>query len=201
MVPPGIPAATKRLLLARDGFHCRFCGIPLVPGHVREKLRAAYPEALRWGSRNREKHAALQAMEINFDHVLPRSKGGSRQPDNLVIACAPCNCGRSELTLAQAGLLDPRLREPLQSDWNGLERLLSIWGDTGVENAFSCWTTRTRSPGPAFPHLLPPPTPKMGCSGLFHGVSGPCSTPFNPLNFNQIRRQGNPSKLIMSPLL
>ena len=49
-------------LLARDGFHCRFCGIPLIRAEVRALIRAEYPGALRWGTRNAEQHAGFQAM-------------------------------------------------------------------------------------------------------------------------------------------
>ncbi|MGA8172952.1 MAG: hypothetical protein WB816_19275 [Methylocystis sp.] len=54
--------AEKRLLLARDGFHCRFCGIPLVRAEMRTLIRKTYPEVLRWGSRNAEQHAGFQAL-------------------------------------------------------------------------------------------------------------------------------------------
>lgn len=30
----------------------------------------------------------------SFEHVVPRSKGGSNHRDNLVIACEPCNVDR-----------------------------------------------------------------------------------------------------------
>lgn len=28
---------------------------------------------------------------VHVDHVIPRSQGGSNDPDNLAIACAACN--------------------------------------------------------------------------------------------------------------
>lgn len=121
-VKRGITLATERELIRRDGYVCRFCGIPLVRGNTRERVRQAYPDALRWGGSNPSKHSAFQAMELHFDHVLPRSRGGSREPENMVIACAPCNCGRMELSLEQVGLRDPRLRTPGRSPWDGLER-------------------------------------------------------------------------------
>lgn len=34
-----------------------------------------------------------------IDHVIPRAKGGSNQPDNCVMACDACNSMRNELDL------------------------------------------------------------------------------------------------------
>lgn len=111
-------------LIRRDGFHCRFCGIPVVRSETRALIRKEYPEALRWGDHNRnaDQHSAFQAMGLTYDHVLPYSRGGTSELDNMVIACQPCNCGRTELTLQEVGLADPRTHEPVRSMWDGLER-------------------------------------------------------------------------------
>lgn len=133
--PPYVPKAERtakrmpgkaqlRELLQRDGFHCRFCGIPVVRSGTRSLIRKVYPAALRWGDHNRnaEQHAGLQAMWLTYDHILPYSRGGTSDLDNMVVACQPCNCGRTELTLQEVGLQDPRQREPIQTLWDGLER-------------------------------------------------------------------------------
>lgn len=112
----------KAALIARDGRHCRFCGTPLIRAEVRKALHRAYPEAARWGDRNADQHAGLQAMWLQFDHLLPHARGGTNDPGNMLVTCAPCNFGRSDLTLDEAGLADPRERSPLSSTWDGLER-------------------------------------------------------------------------------
>ncbi len=117
---PGI--AVLRQLIEREGFHCRFCGIPVIRAEVRKRIRAAYPEALRWGDRNVEQHAGFQALWLTYDHVVPPARGGTNDPENVVVACQPCNCGRTNLTLEEARLLDPLEREPVRSEWDGLER-------------------------------------------------------------------------------
>lgn len=120
---PRMPSrALKAALIARDGYHCRFCGIPLVRHEVRRRISRAYPEAACWGRTNPSQHAALQAMWLQYDHILPHSRGGTTDLDNLVITCAPCNFGRTEKTLEEVGLADPRLRAPVLSTWDGLER-------------------------------------------------------------------------------
>jgi 5-methylcytosine-specific restriction endonuclease McrA len=112
----------KRRLFERDGFHCRFCGIPVIRREVRERIRRVYPDALPWGRTNVTQHAAFQAMWAQYDHLLPHARGGNNDLNNVVITCAPCNFARMNSTLEEIGLLDPRTREPLRSNWDGLER-------------------------------------------------------------------------------
>lgn len=112
----------KEAILARDGYHCRFCGIPVARAETRLAMHRSYPESLPWGSRNVEQHAGFQAIWLQYDHLVPHARGGTNEHENIVIACAPCNNGRSNLTLEEAGLADPRLRTPLRTRWDGLER-------------------------------------------------------------------------------
>lgn len=53
------------LVLQRDGFTCRYCG-----------------------------HAAPD-VQLEVDHIIPRSKGGGDEPSNLVTACRDCNQGKA----------------------------------------------------------------------------------------------------------
>lgn len=115
----------KKFLIDRDGFHCRFCSIPLIRIETRNALRSAYPDVLNWGSRNVDQHAAFQAMHLQFDHLLPHARGGDNSLENLIVTCAPCNNGRSNLTLEEVGLEDPHTRPKVQSLWDGLERFNS----------------------------------------------------------------------------
>lgn len=112
----------KQALHARDGYHCRFCGIPVIRKETRRRIAAAYPNEAMWGRKNIDQHSALQAMWAQYDHVLPHSRGGTNDLGNMVLTCAPCNFGRMEFTLGEVGLADPRNREPVRSSWDGLER-------------------------------------------------------------------------------
>lgn len=65
---------SKRLrfeILKRDGFMCRYCG--------------AEPES----------------AVLHVDHVIPESKGGTDDPDNLVAACRDCNLGKAASPLGE----------------------------------------------------------------------------------------------------
>jgi 5-methylcytosine-specific restriction endonuclease McrA len=114
--------AQKAELLARDGYHCRFCGIPVIRGEIRKQIRAVFPEALPWGAANIEQHAAFQAMWVQYDHLVPHASSGTNDIENIVITCGPCNFGRMHYSLEEVGLVDPRTREPVRSSWNGLEQ-------------------------------------------------------------------------------
>ena len=128
---PGIPAAVQRKVLERDGYFCRFCGIPVIWQKAQKAMRDAYPDSVRWGARNVDKHTAFQAMDLDFDHIVPRSRGGRNSAENLVVSCAPCNCGRGNWTLEEVGVMDPRsaptdacATPPALSQWDGLTRIL-----------------------------------------------------------------------------
>jgi 5-methylcytosine-specific restriction endonuclease McrA len=131
--PPSIPkeqrsaergpnSALKRALILRDGYHCRFCGMPVIRKEVRERIRKVYPDALRWGATNAQQHAAFQVMCTNYDHIVPHARGGSSDLTNMVITCAACNYGRRDYTLHEVGILDPNDIELVCSTWDGLER-------------------------------------------------------------------------------
>ena len=124
---PRMPtAATRSNVIARDGHHCRFCGVPVIDPAIRRRLVGLFPETVRWGSTNASQHAAFQCMWLQFDHLLPNSRGGDSSVGNIVIACAACNFGRMEATLEEARLQNPLLFDPPKiwedyNGWNGLE--------------------------------------------------------------------------------
>ena len=115
-------ASQKKELHERDGYHCRFCGMPVIRAETRKLLHKIYPTSVPWGNTNESQHAAFQCMWAQYDHVVPHSSGGANELDNLVITCAACNFGKMEYTLEELGLLDPRDFEPIKSQWDGLER-------------------------------------------------------------------------------
>jgi hypothetical protein len=108
----------------RDGFHCRFCGLPVVRPQIRRDISSIYPDVVPWGKTNTSQHAAFQAMWAQYDHVVPHSHGGTNDLDNLVVTCAACNFGKMSYTLQELDLIDPRLYPPIESQWDGLERFL-----------------------------------------------------------------------------
>jgi len=115
----------KTILHARDGFHCRFCGIPVIRKEVRDFFNKKYPELSIWGSKNIEQHAAFQLMWLQYDHILPHARGGNNDIENIVITCAPCNYARGDYLVEEVGLENPFNHEPVKSLWDGLERILN----------------------------------------------------------------------------
>ncbi|CCB67457.1 HNH endonuclease [Hyphomicrobium sp. MC1] len=117
---------TLRAIVSRDGHRCRFCGIPVIRAEVRNHLRKLLPEAVRWGRSNTSQHAAFQAMWLQYDHIVPHARGGDNSMGNVIVTCAPCNYARMDYTLDEVGLENPLSREPQRSEWDGLERVLSV---------------------------------------------------------------------------
>lgn len=48
--------------------------------------------------------------KLTFDHVLPRSRGGITEWNNIVACCYPCNFRKADRTPQEAGM--PLLRDP-----------------------------------------------------------------------------------------
>lgn len=114
-----------RDLHIRDGFHCRYCTLPVIRSEIRKKIIAAYPKSISWGKTNQTQHAGFQAMWAQYDHVIPHSHGGTNELDNLVVSCSACNYGKMSYTIQELNLSDPRLFPPHKSNWDGLERFTS----------------------------------------------------------------------------
>ncbi|MGI1999124.1 HNH endonuclease [Shewanella frigidimarina] len=114
----------KKQLRARDGFHCRFCGIPVIRSEIRAYFHKIYPDAVPWGKTNITQHAGFQCLWLQYDHVTPHSAGGENALENLIITCGPCNFGKVNYSLGELRLIDPRDFHPIISSWDGLERAL-----------------------------------------------------------------------------
>ena len=61
--------------------------------------------------------------ELTFDHVIPRSSGGTTRWDNVVAACSPCNLRKGSKSLGRAGLhLRRKPRQPTAPELQNLGR-------------------------------------------------------------------------------
>ncbi len=73
-IPHQTRALSRKNILMRDRYTCQFCG------------------------------RALPAGELTLDHVIPRSKGGHTDWDNLVACCHKCNTFKGNRSPEDAGL-------------------------------------------------------------------------------------------------
>lgn len=125
-LPQRMPSSADRAaLIKRYGRNCCFCGIPVIRAEVRAAFTRNYPDAAYWRGTKATQHAALQCLWLQFDHILPHSRGGDNSIENLIITCAACNFGRMQWTLEQVGLIDPRGCATVKMVWDGLERFLN----------------------------------------------------------------------------
>jgi len=58
-------------IMARDGFRCRYCG----------------------------RSPQQDGVKLVVDHIIPKDKGGTDDPSNLITACQDCNIGKGSLLL------------------------------------------------------------------------------------------------------
>lgn len=74
----------RYLTFARDGFRCRYCGrSPMTSDEI----------------------------ELQVDHLIPRSKQGPNTLENYVTACKECNVGKLDLLLEEARINEIQRRE------------------------------------------------------------------------------------------
>jgi hypothetical protein len=66
---PPRPRPMTEILAERDGWECHYCQHPL-----------------GWG------HWSVRAPEV--EHKVPKALGGVSRPENLVLACSPCNLAK-----------------------------------------------------------------------------------------------------------
>lgn len=81
VVPGSGERAVREAVLLRDLFMCRYCG-----RHTSIDLPHSHP------------------ARATFDHVVPNADGGLMNPDNVVVACSPCNSRKGRRTPDEAGM-------------------------------------------------------------------------------------------------
>lgn len=120
--PGRVSVALAREVLERDGYRCRYCQAPVVFNKELKKFQKIVGrENFPIMKDNLITHGITRVFYNSFDHVVPRSRGGSNDASNLVAACYPCNFGKADWTLKQLGLEDPRDRPVLEDlTWKGL---------------------------------------------------------------------------------
>lgn len=72
-------------IYARDNFKCQYCS-------VKGKMK-----------------------DFTFDHVIPRSRGGKTNWENIVTACVGCNSKKNNRTPSEAGMR--LLKTPVKPEW------------------------------------------------------------------------------------
>ena len=92
-------AGKRARILMRDRHRCQYCGLKFSP------------------------------FELTLDHIIPRSRGGRTEPENLCAACRPCNQRKGDRTPDEA-------RMPLLSNPSALRY--------GLDRAALCHAAETR---------------------------------------------------------
>jgi hypothetical protein len=142
--------ALRARVLARDRYHCRYCGVRVIPREVLVAYGSIVGQEVFGTERaNAARHGAALVSWAEVDHVVPYQQGGPTTEDNLVTSCWACNYGKDRYTVHQLGISDPRERAPVDSDWDGLwpllPRLQDLAPDSGAQRADPQATARRSS--------------------------------------------------------
>ncbi len=87
------PAFTRFNVFLRDRFTCSYCG------------------------------TAAATEELTFDHIVPKSRGGKTNWQNVVCSCIPCNVKKGGATPEEARMR--LLKRPIRPRWSPLARDIS----------------------------------------------------------------------------
>lgn len=96
------PRFSRYNIYVRDGGHCAFCG----------------------------KFLPYQKGGFTFDHIHPKSRGGPKDWNNIVLACPACNRKKANKHLSESGLkLRVQPYEPTPEDLRNknIKMRLEIW--------------------------------------------------------------------------
>ena len=58
--------------------------------------------------------------DLTFDHLVPRSRGGTTTWDNVIAACSPCNLRKGSMTMQEARMFPAQM--PFQPSVHHLHR-------------------------------------------------------------------------------
>jgi len=122
-------------IFQRDKFHCRYCVGKIIPTSIMELISSLYPTIFPFHPywKGGLTHPAILSRSGVIDHVRPAAWGGTRDEDNLVTACWPCNAIKADFTLEQLGWA---VQDPPETDWDGLVTFYpTLWEIAGRPNA------------------------------------------------------------------
>jgi 5-methylcytosine-specific restriction endonuclease McrA len=95
-IPRQTRALSRKNILMRDRYTCQYC------------------------------HKTLPSAELTLDHVIPRSRAGESNWENLVACCNPCNNRKGNRTPEEAGL--KLLRQPRPFSLHTSRHLMRMLG-------------------------------------------------------------------------
>jgi len=123
-------------VIARDGYFCRYCGIPVVDKKICNAMLKHFSPTGEIPSSNASYNATLLAVKFVCDHVFPYQLGGENEESNLVACCGTCNYGKGAYTLEQLQLTNPLFTRCTPPDgfknWDGLTRLKSFFNSANL---------------------------------------------------------------------
>jgi len=122
---PRLLPKVEKLVFIRDSYRCRYCSLRIIAKEVfAEYSRIVGRELFSVERENSKRNGLTLGLRGVADHVEPFASGGLTEIENLVTSCYSCNFGKAGYSLEQLGIEDPRLRPPVNDDWEGLTEYL-----------------------------------------------------------------------------
>lgn len=137
-------------VFSRDSYTCRYCLRRTIAPPVLRVVSHAFPDVFKFHRnwKTSETDAAYFVLSTSADHVIPVTRGGTDEPDNLVTACWMCNAMKSNFLLSE--LPGWILKDVAPDSWRGLTECLDrmIAGVGGLENDsyLRRWSVAIRNP-------------------------------------------------------
>ena len=129
------PTKKREMQIIREqGFHCRYCGIRLVPNNQLKNLQdlvgyKTLPNRSKMEKKtsNADIHGIWILTCATVDHVEPMAMGGLdiNRDENLAACCWSCNYAKSWYTIEDLEIDNPMGRPARHTDWLGLTDILS----------------------------------------------------------------------------
>jgi 5-methylcytosine-specific restriction endonuclease McrA len=142
-------------VFARDSYTCRYCERLTIAPPILRVVSHVFPEVFRFNPnwKTSETDAAYFVLSTSSDHVLPVTRGGTDDPDNLVTACWKCNGMKSNFLLSE--LRHWKLMPvAAPNSWRGLTEYLDdmiLHAGLGNEPYLRRWSEAIKNPEPLGP--------------------------------------------------
>lgn len=92
-----IPKEIQAQIFVRDLWCCRYCGIEVFFSQALRVIENLSPNHGYWdrhGNKNRMSKLLLSRCTA-IDHIIPVSRGGTNELNNLICACWECNTSKN----------------------------------------------------------------------------------------------------------
>lgn len=124
-----VPIEEQAAVFARDNYTCRYCGVRTISLQVMTAVSELYPDIYlfhpHWKYEKTDR--SFSEYSTSLEHIVPLSRRGKNDRDNLLTTCAWCNYSKNNALASEVGW---QIRPISEAQWDGLSsslgKLLSL---------------------------------------------------------------------------